>query len=79
VTAQTLGRKFISDGWKIGERRQPLCMGIVWTEISSEKIFSSMTRTKIHVWRTDLTIDLIIVVIELQLKKTYDSYSAIST
>ncbi len=56
-----------------------MCMGIVWTEISSEKIFSSMTRTKIHVWRTDLTIDLIIVVIELQLKKTYDSYSAIST
>jgi hypothetical protein len=39
-----------------------LCMGIVWTEISSEEKISSMTRTKIHFWRTDLTIDLIIVV-----------------
>ncbi len=39
-------------------------MGKVWMEISSEKRFSSMNRTKIHFWRTDLTItiDLMIVV-----------------
>jgi hypothetical protein len=37
MTSQTLGREFISDGWKIGGRRQPLCMGIVWVVISSEK------------------------------------------
>jgi hypothetical protein len=62
VTAQTLGREFLSDGWKIGGRRQPLCVGIEWTEISSEERFSSMTRTKIHFLRTDLTIDLIIAI-----------------
>ncbi len=39
-----------------------MCVGIVWTEISSEIRFSSLTRTKIHFWRTDFTIDLIIVV-----------------
>ncbi len=37
-------------------------MGIVLAEISSEERFLSMTRTKIHFWRTNLTIDLIIVV-----------------
>jgi hypothetical protein len=39
VTSQTLGREFISDLRKIGGRRQPLCMGIVWVEISSEERF----------------------------------------
>ncbi len=62
VTSQTFGREFISNGWKIGGRRQPLCVGIVWMEISSEKRCLSMTRTKIHFWMTDLAIDLIIVV-----------------
>ncbi len=38
-------------------------MGIVWVEISNEKGFLSMNRTKVHFWRMDLTIDLIIVVI----------------
>jgi hypothetical protein len=42
-------------------KEQPLCVGIVWTEISSEKKLS-MNWTKINFWRTDLTIDLIIVV-----------------
>ncbi len=45
-----------------------MCVGIVWMEILSEKRFSSMTRTKIHFWRTDLTIDLIIVEPELKNK-----------
>ncbi len=66
VTYQTFGREFISDGWKIRGRRHPLCVGIVWTEISSEKRFLSMNRTKIQFWRTDLTIDLIIVVTPLR-------------
>jgi hypothetical protein len=39
-----------------------LCIGIVWLEISSEERFLFMNRTKILFWRTDLTIDLIIVV-----------------
>ncbi len=38
-------------------------MGIVWIEISSEKKIFDQIRTKIHFWRTDLTIDFIIVVV----------------
>jgi hypothetical protein len=40
-------------------------MGIILTGISREKGFSTMNRTKINFWRTDLTIDLIIVVFDL--------------
>ncbi len=29
-----------------------MCVGIVWTEISSEKKIFVQTRTKIHFWRT---------------------------
>ncbi len=36
-------------------------MGIVWTEISSKKIFAQ-TRTKIQSWMTKWTVDLKIVV-----------------
>ncbi len=59
---QTLGRDLISNEWKIGGRRPPLCMGIVWTKISSEKKIFVQTRTNIHFWRTKITIDLIIVI-----------------
>jgi hypothetical protein len=46
VISQTLGRDLISNEWKIGVRRLPMFMGIVWTEISSEKQIFVQTRTK---------------------------------
>jgi hypothetical protein len=62
VTSQTLERDLFSNEWKIGVRRPPLCMEIVWMKILSEKKIFVQTRTKIHFWRSKVTNDLIIVV-----------------
>jgi hypothetical protein len=56
---QPMHSECISNEWKIGVRRLPLCMGIVWMEILSKKKVFVQTSTKIHFWRTKVTIESI--------------------